>query len=166
MGKVGWQGATKENIPSGSSTEEQRSQPAFTAKTRRASDLLSSASVGSVLTARCGDAPWPVRHGPSPPWHTPKSLSAGPLGIFRQALSVLTTFAKGDEAIRRLFLFQAGRNPKSRTRYNLLLHMQQKVAGDFALFPVRSHALPELCKTRACYDCPGRSYFARFYFCR
>ena len=82
VGKVGWQGVTKENIPGGSSTEEQRSQPAFPAKTRRASALLSSAGVGSVLTAHRGDA------RTSPPWHTPKSLSSGPLAIFRQALSV------------------------------------------------------------------------------
>ena len=79
-GKVGWRGVTKENIPGGSSTEEQQSQPAFTAKTLRASALLSSASVGSILTAHCGDA------RTSPPWHTSKSLSAGPLAISRQAL--------------------------------------------------------------------------------
>src|SRR5260221_1858052 len=46
-------GATKENIPGGSSTEEQRSQAAFSAKTLRAAGLLSVAGVGSVLTARC-----------------------------------------------------------------------------------------------------------------
>src|SRR5207245_7731054 len=47
-------GATKENIPGGSSTEEQRSQTAFSAKTLRAAGLLSVAGVGSFLTARCG----------------------------------------------------------------------------------------------------------------
>ena len=52
--KAGWRGATKENIPGGSSTEEQRSQPAFSAKTLRAAGLLSVAGVGSFLTARCG----------------------------------------------------------------------------------------------------------------
>ena len=56
MGKAGWQpllrsspatedgGATKENIPGGSSTEEQRSQAAFTAKTLR--------GVGSFVVCR------------------------------------------------------------------------------------------------------------------
>ena len=38
--KTEWRGATKENIPSGSSTEEQRSQAAFSAKTLRAAGLL------------------------------------------------------------------------------------------------------------------------------
>src|SRR5207245_8894 len=52
--KAGWRGATKENIPGGSSTEEQRSQTAFSAKTLRAAGLLSVAGVGSFLTARCG----------------------------------------------------------------------------------------------------------------
>src|SRR6267143_1040716 len=54
--KAGWRGATKENIPGGSSTEEQRSQTAFSPKTLRAAGLLSVAGVGSFLTARCGDA--------------------------------------------------------------------------------------------------------------
>ncbi|MBM3838601.1 MAG: hypothetical protein FJ398_11680, partial [Verrucomicrobia bacterium] len=49
--KAGWRGATKENILPGSSTEEQRSQAAFGAKTLRAAGLLSVACVGSVLTA-------------------------------------------------------------------------------------------------------------------
>src|SRR6266704_2885964 len=52
--KAGWRDATKENIPGGSSTEEQRSQTAFSAKTLRAAGLLSVAGVGSFLTARCG----------------------------------------------------------------------------------------------------------------
>ena len=52
--KAGWQGATKENIPGGSSTEEQRSQTAFCAKTLRAAVLLAAACVGSALTARWG----------------------------------------------------------------------------------------------------------------
>src|SRR5215469_12338561 len=80
--KVGWRGATKENIPGGSSTEEQRSQTAFSAKTLRAAGLLSVACVGSTVTARCGDAP------ASPPWPRPKSLAAAPFRIFRQALRV------------------------------------------------------------------------------
>src|SRR6185295_20212337 len=57
--------------PQRSVTEEQRSQAAFSPKTLRAAGLLSVASVGSVVTARCGDAP------PSPPWPQPKSLAAG-----------------------------------------------------------------------------------------
>src|SRR6267378_6335203 len=80
--KAGWRGATKENIPGGSSTEEQRSQTAFSAKTLRAAGLLSVAGVGSFLTARCGDA----RN--SPPWPQPKSLAAAPLVVSKQALSV------------------------------------------------------------------------------
>src|SRR6266436_4360873 len=78
--KAGWRGATKENIPGGSSTEEQRSQTAFSAKTLRAAGLLSVAGVGSFLTARCGDA----RN--SPPWPQPKSLAAAPLVVSKQAL--------------------------------------------------------------------------------
>src|SRR5713101_3330232 len=78
--RAGWRGATKENIPGGSSTEEQRSQAALSAKTLRAAGLLSVACVGSAVTARCGDAP------ASPPWPQPKSLAAAPLVIFKQAL--------------------------------------------------------------------------------
>src|SRR5713226_139096 len=78
--KAGWRGATKENIPGGSSTEEQRSQTAFSPKTLRAAGLLSVAGVGSFLTARCGDA----RN--SPPWPQPKSLAAAPLVVSKQAL--------------------------------------------------------------------------------
>src|SRR5215213_1425766 len=77
--QVGWRGTTKENIPCGSSTEEQRSQPARGEKTLRAAGLLSVAGVGSVLTARCGDA------RTSPPCPQPKSLAAAPFPIFRQA---------------------------------------------------------------------------------
>src|SRR5437667_7921379 len=80
--KAGWRGATKENIPGGSSTEEQRSQTAFSAKTLRAAGLLSVAGVGSFLTARCGDA----RN--SPPWPQPKSLAAALLVVSKQALSL------------------------------------------------------------------------------
>src|SRR5204863_9333182 len=65
--KVGWRGATKENTPCGSSTEEQRSQATFCAKTLWAAALLSFASVSSVGTARYWDAPpsplWPKRRG-------------------------------------------------------------------------------------------------------
>ena len=64
-------------------TEEQRSQAAFSAKTRRAAGLLAAAGVGSALTARCGDA------RASPPWLRPKSLAAGPLSILKQALTVI-----------------------------------------------------------------------------
>src|SRR5258708_1710815 len=77
--KAGGRGATKENIPGGSSTEEQRSQTAFSAKTLRAAGLLSVAGVASFLTARCGDA----RN--SPPWPQPKSLGAAPLVVSKQA---------------------------------------------------------------------------------
>ncbi len=84
-GKAGWRGATKENIPRGSSTEEQRSQTAFPSKTLRAAGRVPVAGVGSVVTARCGDAIARVET-PSPPWPQPKSLVAAPRAIFRQAL--------------------------------------------------------------------------------
>jgi len=71
---------TSEHILRGSVSEEQRSQTAFCAKTLRAARLLAVASVGSSLTARCGDA----RN--SPPWPRPKSAAAGLLLIFKPAL--------------------------------------------------------------------------------
>jgi hypothetical protein len=40
VARAGWQGATKENTLHGSSTEEQRRQPALAAKTLRAAGLL------------------------------------------------------------------------------------------------------------------------------
>ncbi len=79
--KAGWRGATREHTRQRSVTEEQRSQPAFSSKTLRATVLLGWACVGSAVTARCGDAP------ASPPWPSPKSLVAGPLPIFRRALT-------------------------------------------------------------------------------
>ena len=84
--KAGWRGATNEHIPSGSVSEEQRSQAAFCAKTLRAARLLSVAGVGSLLipTRRDGDA----RNSPSRP-AGPKSAAAGPLLIFKQALIIL-----------------------------------------------------------------------------
>src|SRR2546421_6010963 len=78
--RTGWQGATREDTRQGSPTEKQRSQPVLSAKTLRAAGLLPVAFVGSVLTARCGDA------RTSPPRPPPKSLAAGPFAIFRQAL--------------------------------------------------------------------------------
>ena len=80
--KAGWRGATKENIPGGSSTEEQRSQMAFSPKTLRAAGLLSVAGVDSFLTARCGRCA-----RPKPPWPQPKSLAAAPLVVSKQALN-------------------------------------------------------------------------------
>ena len=89
--RAGRRGATRENTLLGSSTEEQRSQPALCSKTlppspklwrtSRAAGLLAVGRVGSVVTARRGDAP------PSPPCPHPKSLAAAPLAIFRQALN-------------------------------------------------------------------------------
>ena len=60
--------------------KEQQSPAALGAKTLRAADLLPMAGVASVVTAHGGDAP------PSPPWPPPKSLAAGPHGVFGQAL--------------------------------------------------------------------------------
>lgn len=78
--KAGWRGATRENTLHGSSTKEQRSQPAFAAKTLRAAGLLPLGFVVAGVTARCGDAP------PTPPRPNSKSLAAAALPIFRQAL--------------------------------------------------------------------------------
>ena len=79
--KAGGRGATREHTRQWSVTEEQRSQTALAAKTLRAAGLLAAAGVGSVVTARGGDAPT------SPPWPPPKSLAAEPHGVFRRALS-------------------------------------------------------------------------------
>src|SRR6266542_4062080 len=77
----GWLARRDEGgYPQRSPTEEQRSQPAFSAKTLWAAGLLSVACVGSALTARCGDA------RSSPPWPQSKSLAAGPHAILKQAL--------------------------------------------------------------------------------
>ena len=76
-----WRGATREHTRQRSVTGEQRRQAVFSPKTLRAAGLLSVACVGSVDTARCGDAPR------SPPWPQPKSLAAGLHRIFRHALS-------------------------------------------------------------------------------
>src|SRR5258708_4970574 len=86
--KAGWRGATKEALRA--ATTEQlrkhsragRSRTACSAKTLRAAGLLSVAGVGSVVTARCGDA------STSPPWPQPKSLAAAPLVVSKQALSL------------------------------------------------------------------------------
>ena len=52
--KAGWRGATKENTPCGSSTEEQRSQTAFSPKTLRAAGLLSLSSWARSLQPAAG----------------------------------------------------------------------------------------------------------------
>ncbi len=57
--KAGWQGARRENTLYGSSTEEQRRQPAFCSKTLRAAGLLKRGFVVAGVTARYGE--WPVR---------------------------------------------------------------------------------------------------------
>jgi len=54
---------------------------AFCAETLWAAALLSTSVVGSDLTARCGDA------RSSPPRLRPKSLAAGTLVVFKQALT-------------------------------------------------------------------------------
>src|SRR5215212_8598488 len=66
--QAGWRGATKENILYGSSTEEQRSQPACGPKTLRAAGLLSVAGVGAVLTAVGMRGPRRLGHSQNP-WH-------------------------------------------------------------------------------------------------
>jgi len=79
--KARWRGARREHGRQRPVTDEERSQRASSAKTLRAADLLAAARVGSVLAARCGDAP------ASPPWPPPKSLAAGPRPISKQALN-------------------------------------------------------------------------------
>jgi hypothetical protein len=74
--------AWEAHTPCGSSTEEQRSQAVFCATTLRAAGLLAVGGVGSVVTARCGDAP------PLPPCPHPKSQAAAPLEVINQALKV------------------------------------------------------------------------------
>jgi hypothetical protein len=71
--KAGWQGATKEDILGGSTTEEQRSQTAFCTQTLRAAGLLPVTGVDSFLTARFGDA----RNSPSclTAWHPLHNVS-------------------------------------------------------------------------------------------
>jgi len=51
----------------------------FSPKTLRAAGLLPVAGVGSVVTARCGDAPT------SPSWPQTKFLAAAFLGVFKKA---------------------------------------------------------------------------------
>jgi hypothetical protein len=71
-------------------------------RTSRATGLLAVGRVGSVVTARRGDAP------PSPPCPHPKSLAAAPFAILRQALTPFMTwqtapassFRKGLASIR------------------------------------------------------------------
>jgi hypothetical protein len=75
-----WRGGTREHVPSGPVSEEQRSQRALSSKTLRATGLLPVAGVGSSVTAPSRDAP------AAPPGPPPKSLLAGPLGVFKQAL--------------------------------------------------------------------------------
>ncbi len=57
-----------------------RDQPAFSAKTLRATGLLREAFVGSTVIPHARDGAAPV----SPPRPRPKSLVAGPLSLFRQ----------------------------------------------------------------------------------
>jgi hypothetical protein len=78
----GWRGARMENILYGSLTQKHRSRAALCATTLRAAFLLAVPSVGSVLTARFGDAP------PSPSCPHPKSAAAAPLVVFDQVLKV------------------------------------------------------------------------------
>ena len=97
VGKAGWRGATKENTPCGSSTEEQRSQTAFPTKTLRAAGLLDWGFVVANVTARSGDVP------SAPPRPNPKSPAAA-LAIFRQALNHRTTRASsGPRAVNFYF---------------------------------------------------------------
>jgi hypothetical protein len=70
--KAGWRGATKENTPRGSSTEEQRSQTAFASKILRTARLSARSFAVAAVIARSGDTPV------TPPRSQPKSLAAAP----------------------------------------------------------------------------------------
>jgi len=80
VAKAGSRGATKENTPRGSSTEEQRSETALAAKTLRAACLLALDFVVADVTARCGEVP------SAPPRPKPKSPAAAPFPVCKQAL--------------------------------------------------------------------------------
>jgi hypothetical protein len=96
----GWMARRDERgYPQRSPTEEKRSQPVFSSKALRATGLLPVAGVGSVVTARCGDAHGKSA-GPSPPWPQTKSLAAGPHAIFRQALRRTATGPRSQRAGR------------------------------------------------------------------
>jgi hypothetical protein len=60
-------------------TEEQRSQPAFSAKALWAAVLLAAAGVGSAVTARGGDAPAlaALAAAKIPPRRTPRNFKTG-----------------------------------------------------------------------------------------
>ena len=85
--KTEWQGATRENILHGSSTEEQRRQTALGALTLRATDLLGGGGVVAGRQARCGDC------RSAPPCPRPKSLVAAPLPILKQPLKPTASFS-------------------------------------------------------------------------
>jgi len=100
----GWRGATRENTFHGSSTKEQRRQPAVGSQTLRVAGPLAVGCVGSVAIARrmaYGDAP------PSPRCLQPKSLAAAPVAILRPAhahIADLVTFTAflAEEFLSRL----------------------------------------------------------------
>ena len=74
-----WRGATRENTPRGSATEEQQRKTGLGTKTPRAKALFPLNFVVAVVTARHGDAPTaPLRP-------RPKSTVATPFRILRQA---------------------------------------------------------------------------------
>ena len=92
--------------PQRSLTEEQRRQVALPTKTLRAAR---SFGVGR----RWLDRHSPLRDAPvSPPWPTPKSRTAGPLPIFRQALKsseeILQSSMRGPRNNRSHFLPHSG----------------------------------------------------------
>jgi hypothetical protein len=68
---------------------------AFSQKTLREAGLLPAAGVGSVVTARCGDAPTSqsAQYESCPlcglPWPQPKSSASEPLVVFKQALTTI-----------------------------------------------------------------------------
>lgn len=85
--RTGGQGATRLlSIPQ-SVTEEQRRRTVRCVPAFRENGLLPEAFVGSIVTARCGDAP------ASPPWPRAKSRAAGPVPLLKQALSNMLSLA-------------------------------------------------------------------------
>ncbi len=143
---TGWRGATKENPPRGSSTEEQRSRTAFGSITLRAAGLLAWGFVVACVTARCGDAPHAT------PRPNPESPAAAPLAIFRQALRP----GKGNAGARResrAWRIEKFQCVTERTVENRPKHCREFTPGAAPTnrTPERRHSVPPATNSITCY---------------